>query len=101
MTVQDNWDVKFSVNIDADDIESVKVMLREVLEKLENGETEGDGNYCAGAYEFGEADDEQSMVDRLRNLVNDGDAPWYGSLKNDDNVHIHYSRVVDILNEGD
>jgi hypothetical protein len=50
--ITENWDLNITLRVSADTEGELATLLREVAGRVRKGETAGDGNYCAGTYEF-------------------------------------------------
>jgi hypothetical protein len=67
--VVDCSEIKLTVFVSTDTEEDAAALLREVAKRVKNGETAGDGSYCAGTYEFEIGDERDTLTARVAALV--------------------------------
>lgn len=50
--MQNNWELSLDLKLEADEESDIAMLLEVIAERIRAGEPQGNGDHCAGIYEF-------------------------------------------------
>lgn len=52
MMLQNNWGLKLTLTVEADETDDMVAVLRQAIKQIKRGDNNGQDNFCAGDYQY-------------------------------------------------